>query len=145
MKEQSSEIIVNDRRMFNRDGSLRENLQQSDISTTNSPTPSEPVEEQSKQNTQPKEKKQGISQPFYNLLSMLTTNALISLGGDVRFGRGGVDLETARQFTDMLSSLKEKTAGNLSEEEESILNEMVSRLEMEYVSVANQISMSAKK
>jgi hypothetical protein len=159
-KNQEQEVTVRDRRMFNPDGSLRQPLPETE------PTPSptkDPAKEQNKKNAETKPDitpppMQEASNPaeasrppatpspeFINLVEMLATNAIMHLGGAPQLGRGGIDIETARHFIDMLTALKEKTEGNLTEEEGKILTDMVSRLRMEYVGVVNQMSKSAKK
>jgi hypothetical protein len=145
-QEQDVEITVNDRRMFNPDGTLREQFQHQAAAEPEPPPEPEPVKPEPKQEpARAKQKRgKGVSADFSNLVGMLTTNAILHLGIDPQFGKGSVDLETARHFVDMLAVLQEKTEGNLTEEENQLLEDMVSRLRMEYVTVANQISMSAK-
>jgi hypothetical protein len=160
-KEPNPEITVNDRRMFNPDGTLRQPLPEEVSEPTPPPAP-ESARQESKQDTKQDKKKEkekekekessrsakerptGMSADFSNLVGMLTTNAILHLGIDPQFGRGNIDLETARHFIDMLTVLQEKTEGNLSDEESRMLTDMISRLRMEYVTVANQLSASAK-
>jgi hypothetical protein len=149
-QDQDVEITVNDRRMFNPDGTLREQFQNQPpvaepepqaVAPEPEPAKPEPAQEQPRG----KQKRgKGVSADFSNLVGMLTTNAILHLGIDPQYGKGSVDLETARHFIDMLAVLQEKTEGNLSEEESQLLEDMVSRLRMEYVAVANQLSVSAK-
>lgn len=148
MKEQETEITVNDRRMFNPDGTLRE-AYKAQLAETHK---TQPVESPKSQEEPPKPEEpkakprpEGINQAFAGLIEMLTMNALIHLGSHPQMGRGGVNLEAAREFIEMLSVLEEKTKENLSVEEEHILTEMIARLRMEYVGVANKISANAKK
>ncbi len=146
-KTPETEVTVRDRRMFNPDGSLRQPLPETE--PVQEITNNETIETESK-TTSPVEESKPLrtatpSPEFSNLVEMLATNAIMHLGSAPQLGRGGVDIETARHFIDMLSALKEKTEGNLTEDEEKILNDMVSRLRMEYVGVVNQMSKSAKK
>jgi hypothetical protein len=149
--EQDVEITVNDRRMFNSDGTLRPEFKQaveSEPTPPQTPEPAKPEQKPEQKQETARKKRQpnsGVSADFSNLVGMLTTNAVLHLGIDPQFGKGSVDLETARHFIDMLTVLQEKTEGNLSEEEGQLLNDMISRLRMEYVSVADQLSVSAKK
>ncbi len=148
MKERETEITVNDRRMFNPDGTLREAYKaQSALKPEPEKLETEkPVQRAEEPASKPaKTRPEGINQSFTGLIEMLTMNALIHLGAHPQMGRGGVNLEAAREFIEMLSVLEEKTKENLSVEEERILTEMIARLRMEYVGVANQISTSAKK
>lgn len=48
------------------------------------------------------------------------------------------NLELARYSIDMLELLKEKTRGNLEEEEEKFLEKMLHELRLKYVEIANQ-------
>lgn len=149
-QNQETEVTVRDRRMFNPDGSLRQPLPEE---TSKETTENKEVKPEAKTQTKPadqaeEKKPESTATPspeFSNLVEMLATNAIMHLGAAPQLGGRGVDIETARHFIDMLSALKEKTQGNLTEEEEKILNDMVSRLRMEYVGVVNQMSKSAKK
>jgi hypothetical protein len=148
-KEQETEVTVRDRRMFNPDGSLRAGYQQAQEeklaeTAAAEAKPAAAAETKPAPPAEPKEVPQGMSAEFSNLVGMLTTNAILHLGADPQFG-GQVDIETARHFIDMLSMLQEKTEGNLSLEEQQLLTDMTGRLRMEYVSVVNQMSKSAKK
>jgi hypothetical protein len=75
------------------------------------------------------------------LISMLTTQALFSLGLLQVKGqdRREPDLELARYNIDMLQTLEAKTKGNLTEDEETVLQNTLSELRMGYVHVTNAI------
>ena len=67
---------------------------------------------------------------------MLVTQALFSLGVLAVEGQEGKrepDLELAKYNIDMLETLEEKTKGNLSEQEEKALANMVGQVRMAYV------------
>ena len=73
---------------------------------------------------------------FAALVSMLVTQALFSLGVLAVEGEEGKkepDLELAKYNIDMLETLEEKTKGNLSEQEEKALANMLSQVRMAYV------------
>jgi len=147
-KTPETEVTVRDRRMFNADGSLRQPLPETEptqVDTESQESKTENKIANQVEESQPLRNPPTPSPEFSNLVEMLATNAIMHLGAAPQLGRGGVDIETARHFIDMLTALKEKTEGNLTEEEEKILNDMVSRLRMEYVGVVNQMSKSAKK
>jgi hypothetical protein len=76
------------------------------------------------------------------LISMLTTQALFSLG--LIQVRGDEDrepdLELARYNIDMLEAIEQKTKGNLTPEEQEMLKNTLSDLHMGYVSIANQLA-----
>ena len=77
---------------------------------------------------------------FAALVSMLTTQALFSLGLLQVKGQDKKepDLELARYNIDMLETLAEKTKGNLTEEEQTVLTNTLSELRMGYVKIAEQ-------
>ena len=75
---------------------------------------------------------------FAGLVSMLTTQALFALGLLQVKGqeKKEPDLEMAKYNIDMLETLEEKTKGNLTKEEETILANYLNELRMGYVKVA---------
>jgi len=74
---------------------------------------------------------------FAALVSMLVTQTLFALGVlQVEGQKKEPDLEQARYSIDMLETLQEKTKGNLTEEEEKILENTLSQVRMAYVKVA---------
>jgi hypothetical protein len=74
---------------------------------------------------------------FAALLSMLATQAFFAMGLlKVEGQEREPDLEIARYNIDMLETLGEKTKGNLSKEEQDVLNSMLNQLRMAYVKVA---------
>jgi hypothetical protein len=93
-----------------------------------------------------KEKKQGEDRArgplpegnFAALISMLTTQALYALGLLQVKGQGEKepDLALAKYNIDMLQTLQEKTKGNLTEEEDTVLTSTLNELRMGYVRIA---------
>jgi len=75
---------------------------------------------------------------FAALISMLTTQALFALGLLQVKGQDKrePDLELAKYNIDMLETLGEKTKGNLTKEEETVLANTLNELRMGYVKVA---------
>ena len=77
---------------------------------------------------------------FAALISMLMTQALFALG--VLEVRGQEerepDLEMAKYNIDMLETLEEKTRGNLTKEEETVLTKTLNEVRMAYVKLAEQ-------
>ena len=75
---------------------------------------------------------------FAALISMLTTQALFALGLLQVKGqeKREPDLELAKYNIDMLETLEEKTKGNLTKEEETVLVNTLNELRMGYVKVA---------
>jgi hypothetical protein len=77
---------------------------------------------------------------FAALISMLTTQALFALGLLQVQGEEGQkrepDLELARYNIDILETIEEKTKGNLTQEEATVLDNTLNQLRMGYVKVA---------
>lgn len=153
-KDSDNEVVVtvNDRRMFNPDGSLRLPLVEETRSEVLPPVeivaPASPVNAVApmpEPEPMPEEEVIEPSPEFGELLQMLATNAIINLGAAPQLGRTQIDIESARHFIEMIAVLQEKTQGNLAPEEQQMLTDMLSRLRMEYLSVVNQMSKSAKK
>lgn len=78
---------------------------------------------------------------FAALLSMLVTQSLFSMGVLAVEGEEGKrepDLGLAKYNIDMLETLEEKTKGNLSEQEEKALSNMLNQVRMAYVQVSEE-------
>jgi len=70
---------------------------------------------------------------FNILVLSLNTSALIQLGeAEDADGRVAPDLAMARQTIDMLTILEQKTRGNLTGEEESLLHQVLFDLRVRY-------------
>ncbi|MBA7716327.1 hypothetical protein ES703_125397 [subsurface metagenome] len=71
---------------------------------------------------------------FAALISMLVTQALFALGVlEVEGQEREPDLEMAKYNIDMLETLEEKTRGNLTKEEETVLTRTLNEVRMAYV------------
>jgi hypothetical protein len=71
---------------------------------------------------------------FAALVSMLVTQALFAMGMlKVEGQEREPDLEMAKYNIDMLETLQEKTKGNLSKEEEKVLENTLNEVRMAYV------------
>jgi hypothetical protein len=83
-----------------------------------------------------------ISQRFIEFVMMHAQNAALFLGQipNPKTGEGEVNLELAKMFIDQLAMIQEKTRGNLTSEEATVLRNALSNLQMAYVEVAQQIS-----
>lgn len=75
---------------------------------------------------------------FAGFILSLANTALINMGvaPDPMGGQPEVHLDGAEQMIDILGILQEKTQGNLTEEEEGLLDQILSELRMRYVEVA---------
>ena len=54
-------------------------------------------------------------------------------------GKGEVNLELAKMFIDQLGMIQEKTRGNLTKEEEAVLRNTLSNLQMAFVEVSKEM------
>ena len=79
-------------------------------------------------------------QLFMGLVYSLTQSAFIALGKlpDPMSGKIEKNLDQASQTIDLLAALKEKTAGNLEEQEEHFLDRTISDLRLNYVDEVNK-------
>ena len=99
-------------------------------------------QEEAKQEKTTEEKADRGSLPrgdFAALISMLVTQALFSLGMVQIEGQDEKkepDLALAKYNIDMLETLQEKTKGNLSKEEEKVLENTLGQVRMAYVKAA---------
>jgi len=84
---------------------------------------------------------------FENLVRMLGSNAAMVLGAyaDPRTGQPMIDPEAARELIDMLDALHEKTKGNLSPEEDTLLLDLLGKLKMTYLEVNQAVAAEAAK
>jgi hypothetical protein len=83
---------------------------------------------------------------FENLVRMLGSNAAMVLGAyaDPRTGQPMIDPDAARELIDMLDALREKTLGNLSPEEDTLLLDLLGKLKMTYLEVNQAIAAQAQ-
>lgn len=71
---------------------------------------------------------------FLDLLAVLAEPATIYLGdAALPDGRQAEDLRAARLYIDMLTVLREKTNGNLSSQEQAVMDDLLYRLQMRYL------------
>ena len=82
-----------------------------------------------------------LSQRFIEFVMMHAQNAALFLGQipNPKTGEGEVNLELAKMFIDQLAMVQEKTRGNLTNEETTVLRNALSNLQMAYVEVARQV------
>jgi hypothetical protein len=94
-----------------------------------------------KEKAEVREKDQPYHQPTFTVfLSSLSMQAMIALGKieNPLTGKIEKNLQQARFLIDTLEIIKNKTKGNLSTEEESLLNDALFNLRMMYVEEKNK-------
>ena len=124
---QGEGFTVKDRRAFDSEGKVRE--------------PSEKAEEApKKEEEEPKKETTEKAPPlpevnFSSFLLSLSSSVLLHLGEipDPQSGAKKKDMALAKQSIDILTLLKEKTEGNLTEEEKNLLENLLYDLRMRFV------------
>jgi len=147
-EENQSGFKVTDRRLFNPDGSLREDAQIEEPST---PEPQAPLNSAfteatpKPQSAAPEPDYDPNSPPeqtmFTEFLMGIASSAFIYLGlvEHPATGRRQVDLMAAKESIDMLVMLREKTKGNLTHGEEKFFDDLLSDLKMQFISLRRQV------
>ncbi len=143
MSEEKKDFVVKDRRIFSQDGQ--------DAGSADREPPAAPKEEpQAASSTEEtRETKTAKASPtdgsdhhpplpainFATFVVSLNASALLHLGAieDPTTGKIDKNLPMAKQTIDILSMLEEKTAGNLSKDEENLLKNILYDLRIIYV------------
>jgi Domain of unknown function (DUF1844) len=155
-QEESFKVI--DRRLFNEEGQLRQDVleqekreeeaaKKSAAKGQNASAGSKPGAPESAQKSAEKTPQAGAaetadtqtsSRGFQMLVDFLTRNAAAMLGGmaDPQTGQPFVDLEGAREVIDMLDALREKTRGNLAKADEDLQLEVLGSLKLTFMEVS---------
>ncbi len=125
---------VKDRRIFSQDGERRADFEKK--------AESKESQAESRETREKSDRKSGehrqIPLPevnFSTFIFSLSSSALAHLGEipDPMTGQRRVDLALARQTIDILGMLEEKTKGNLTAEEESLLRSVLYDLRLKFV------------
>jgi hypothetical protein len=79
-----------------------------------------------------------MSQRFIEFVMMHAQNAALFLGQipNPQTGKGEVNLDLAKMFIDQLAMIQDKTRGNLTAEEATVLRNALSNLQMAFVEVS---------
>jgi len=85
-----------------------------------------------------------MAQRFIELVMMQAQNAAFALGQipHPETGEAPVNLELARLFIDQLIVLRSKTRNNLGTDEQAVLNNAISNLQMAFVEVSRAVPAS---
>ena len=148
MEEQEDKrgFKVQDRRRFSSEGEAREGAEappasSESIDLKSKPAASgaaQPSPQQSAQSRQSSEPPPELT--FAAFLWSLSEQALAALGEvpDPSSGQVSRDLIMAQQMIDIIAMLRDKTRGNLDAQEQAMLKEILSSLQMKYVELARQ-------
>ena len=126
MAEEEKGFVLKDRRSFDEKGEIKAEKAEEG-----------PKKEEVKAETQQQDT-QGTPLPevnFNSLIFSLSSSALLHLGeiADPQTGEKKTDLEMAKHAIDTIALLKEKTTGNLTEEEEKLLESILTDLRWYFV------------
>ena len=90
---------------------------------------------------------QPLQADFEELIRLLASQALLYMGAfpDPETGRAVVSLEYARLQIDLLGLLEQKTKGNLTEQESSLLTRSLYELRMQYLEVAKAVARAVEE
>ncbi len=148
-EENQGDFKVTDRRLFNSDGTLRDDALVIEQATQVPP----PVEPQSAFNPTQEPSAPEATAPhdfpdddlnampeqtmFTEFLMGIASSAFVYLGlvEHPATGRRQIDLEAAKESINMLTMLRDKTKGNLTPGEEKFFDDLLSDLRMQFVSM----------
>ncbi len=146
---QREHIKVTDKRIFTSEGEIREEFREQIKASAPGPAPAAapapPVERRTEQRPQPEgqhdrrrsvaEKAASPGTPFANFVEPLIAQAYMSLGmlSNPYAPQAKPDVAAARQMIDILTLLQEKTAGNLTPDEDDFLNTHIGELKLAFV------------
>jgi hypothetical protein len=132
MAEEEKGFTIKDRRAFDQTGDLKKEE-----------TGETPKKEEKKSEPEPPPRKEAERGPlpevnFNSLIFSLSSSALLHLGeiADPTTGAKNKDLPLAKHTIDTIAMLKEKTKGNLNEEENRFLESILADLRWRYVKAA---------
>lgn len=140
-EENQSAFKITDRRLFNPDGSLRDDAEiQEDpippvappqLQTATAEPAAPPSEDLPDDDVMPEQTM------FTDFIMNVASSAFIYMGlvEHPATGRRQVDMMAAKESIDVLMMLREKTNGNLSRGEEKFFDELLTDLKTQYVSM----------
>lgn len=141
-------FTISDKRLFTKEGSRRDPDTPRETPVASPPPPpprqeapraAEPQRQRPEPGTDPR--RDLPSADFTMLVNMLVTNAMVFLGqmpapGSQQYMR---NLPQAQHMIDLLMVLREKTRGNLTLDEDQMMQELLPQLQMAYVSASRQV------
>lgn len=136
---------VSDKRLFTKEGERR-----AEAAPLETPPPPPPPRPEPPRAEAPRRQRPETGEPprrdlpqagLASLVSMLATNAMVFMGqmpapGTQQFMR---NLPQAQHMIDLLMVLRDKTQGNLTLDEDQMLQELLPQLQMAYVSASRQV------
>ena len=141
--EESFKVI--DRRPFTAEGELRREVVEQEEREAARRAPEEAKPAPGAEAAVPGRETPKRSPAFENLVRMLGSNAAMVLGGyaDPRSGEPMIDPDAAQELIDMLDALKEKTEGNLTPEEKTLLLDLTGKLKLGFLEISQAAAAAA--
>ncbi|MBF0496806.1 MAG: DUF1844 domain-containing protein [Deltaproteobacteria bacterium] len=143
MTQEEKGFTVKDRRIFSPSPDEPSPVEQGapESVTRPAPEPQASRPEKKAETPPPRTEEENVSLPSPSLAQLvisLSTTTFISLGQmpDLNSGKMERDLELAKYNIDLLAMLKEKTKGNLTAEEDKLLDGLLYELRIKYVQAA---------
>ena len=134
MSEEEKGFVIKDKRSFDDEGQLKDEEKVEDKKETG---------KKSANDTQSKHQEKSNGQPlpevnFNSLIFSLSSSALFHLGeiADPQSGEKRQDLPLAKHSINIIAMLQEKTKGNLDDEEEKFIENILADLRWRYVKAA---------
>ncbi|HXV77507.1 MAG TPA: DUF1844 domain-containing protein [Candidatus Polarisedimenticolaceae bacterium] len=139
---EDSGVKVTDRRLFTSDGSLRQEIDEEDEGEQGRPAGRGEPPVGGATGFERRSLDEPAAVDFTMLINAMAQPALIFLGEVAHPGSGReeIDLEQARLQIDLLDVLRIKCRGNLSPEEDALLDRVLYELRMRYLARSNQAS-----
>ena len=128
METEDKGFTVRDRRSFDDEGDIKEEKESAE---TKAPESKPAQEKQKKANEPPPLPEVNFS----SLIFSLSSSALLHIGeiADPQTGEKRIDLPMAKHSIDIISMLKDKTKGNLDNEEQQFIDSILTDLRLRYV------------
>lgn len=134
MEEEEKGFVLKDRRAFDDKGELKDqDLEGQGVK------PEREAGQKAASGAREEEKKMPLPEVnFSSLILSLSSSALLHIGeiADPYTGEKKKDLALAKHSIDTIAMLKEKTSGNLSEEEQKLLDSVLTDLRWRYIKAA---------
>jgi hypothetical protein len=128
MSIEGKDFVIKDRRSFDTEGRLKEEEKEEEKKEAKEEKKDAPKQEDTERPPLPEVN-------FSSLIFSLSSSALLHLGdiADPQTGETRKDLPMAKHSIDIVAMLKEKTQGNLSDEEKQFIDNILTDLRLRYV------------
>ncbi len=134
MEVEGKGFIIKDKRSFDEDGELKEREDKRDEEVKTG-------EKKREKATRDESQRPPLPELNFNsLIFSLSSSALLHIGeiADPQTGEKKKDLPLAKHSIDIIAMLKEKTKGNLNEEEKQFTDNILTDLRLRYVKAAKK-------